>query len=366
MMLAIMNCIRELKWIVPATFMAGTAPVYYGLWLPMRVVTLFLPKKVFHFADDIFYSMYQRLILFFFEHYPGVEVVFYGDYEEIKGKKENVLYICNHQCTIDWAVANMLALRCNSLGQLRYVLKDELKYLPLYGYYFRQHGCVYVKRARKFVPKKTAEQVEQLRGLPFWLVIFPEGTRFNPTKKQVIEKSQKYAESEGLEVFEHVLTPRVKATHMGVNMLKGHIDALYDLTIAYSDSTDSTGKRITAPSMAAIVGGSVSKIHVHVKRIDINEVPTEEKALQQWLHQRFSIKNKMMDQYYRDIKLTGDADLGKDGEHSPLSRWRTLPVALGFAAIFIPMMLTSIGRSLYLKYTVVGTITGIVWMLVRW
>lgn len=38
----------------------------------------------------------------------------------------------------DWAVADMLALRQGSLGNLRYMLKEELKWLPLYGWYFAQ------------------------------------------------------------------------------------------------------------------------------------------------------------------------------------------------------------------------------------
>lgn len=32
----------------------------------------------------------------------------------------------------------MLAIRQNALGHVRYVLKDGLKWLPLYGWYFSQ------------------------------------------------------------------------------------------------------------------------------------------------------------------------------------------------------------------------------------
>ena len=41
-------------------------------------------------------------------------------------------------CVVDWMVADMLAVRQGSLGRIRYILKDGLKYLPLYGCYFRQ------------------------------------------------------------------------------------------------------------------------------------------------------------------------------------------------------------------------------------
>lgn len=39
---------------------------------------------------------------------------------------------------VDWIIANMLAVRQGSLGHIRYVLKNDLKWLPLYGFYFQQ------------------------------------------------------------------------------------------------------------------------------------------------------------------------------------------------------------------------------------
>lgn len=38
----------------------------------------------------------------------------------------------------DWIIADMLAVRQDALGHVRYVLKDGLKWLPLYGWYFSQ------------------------------------------------------------------------------------------------------------------------------------------------------------------------------------------------------------------------------------
>ena len=40
--------------------------------------------------------------------------------------------------SVDWIVINMLAVRQGMVGHIRYVLKDSLKYLPMYGFYFRQ------------------------------------------------------------------------------------------------------------------------------------------------------------------------------------------------------------------------------------
>lgn len=44
--------------------------------------------------------------------------------------------------------------------------------------------------------------------------------------------------------------PKVKGLHLAVEQLQGHVDAVYDLTIAYSNSVDrETGARIPAPGM---------------------------------------------------------------------------------------------------------------------
>ncbi|KTF95994.1 hypothetical protein cypCar_00048306, partial [Cyprinus carpio] len=79
-----------------------------------------------------------------------MKIVIYGD---IPKKKENVVYLSNHQSTADWIIADMLAIRQKALGHVRYVLKDGLKWLPLYGWYFSQHGGVYVKRSANFDEK---------------------------------------------------------------------------------------------------------------------------------------------------------------------------------------------------------------------
>lgn len=41
-------------------------------------------------------------------------------------------------------------------------MKDTLQALPLYGHYFYQHGCIYVKRG-DFKQKKMESALEYLR-----------------------------------------------------------------------------------------------------------------------------------------------------------------------------------------------------------
>ncbi|XP_067092463.1 1-acyl-sn-glycerol-3-phosphate acyltransferase epsilon isoform X2 [Osmerus mordax] len=251
MLLSLVVHTYSLRYWFPATVMLGTAPAYLLSWGAWRLLSTILPARLYHRLDDNIYSIYQSMVLFFFENYTGVEIVIYGDMPK---KKENVVYISNHQCTADWIIADMLAIRQDSIGHIRYVLKDGLKWLPLYGWYFSQHGGVYVKRSAKFdekaMKKKLLSQTDL--GTPMYLVIFPEGTRYNPELKNVITESQDFASKQGLAVLGHTLTPRMKASHIAVETMKDHLEAIYDVTVAYEGTVGANGERRPAPTMPAM------------------------------------------------------------------------------------------------------------------
>ncbi|XP_037127664.1 1-acyl-sn-glycerol-3-phosphate acyltransferase epsilon-like isoform X1 [Syngnathus acus] len=281
----------SLRYWFPATVMLGTAPVYLLFWGAWRILSTLLPVRLYHTLDDRLYCIYQSMVLFFFENYTGVEIIIYGD---IPKKKENVIYMSNHQCTADWIIADMLAIRQSALGHVRYVLKDGLKWLPLYGWYFSQHGGIYVKRSAKFnqeaMMKKLVSQNQS--GAPMYLVIFPEGTRYNPELKNVITDSQAFATKEGLAVLRHTLTPRMKASHIALETMRGHLDAVYDVTVAYEGTLGADRQRKPAPSMPEFLCKECPRVHIHFERVHVKEIPPEPHFFRRWLHERFEIKDR--------------------------------------------------------------------------
>ena len=81
-------------------------------------------------------------------------------------------------------------------------------------------------------------QFKNLRNLnePFWLHVFPEGTRFSAKKRDLIEASQEHAKLMGLQVPQHTLVPRVGAFALARNELKDTVTHVYDVTIAYDQT----------------------------------------------------------------------------------------------------------------------------------
>ncbi|XP_048452716.1 1-acyl-sn-glycerol-3-phosphate acyltransferase epsilon [Rhincodon typus] len=364
MLLSLVVHTHSLRYWLPAAVMMGTAPVYLLTWAAWRLLSMLLPARLYHIMDDRLYTIYQSVVLFFFESYTGVEVVIYGDLPE---KKENMVYLSNHQCTVDWIIADMLAIRQNALGHVRYVLKDGLKWLPLYGWYFSQHGGIYVKRSAKFNEKAMADKLEQQIkvGTPAYLVIFPEGTRYNPDNPEVIAASQAYARKEGLPALKHAMSPRVKATRVAINTMRGHLDAVYDVTVAYEGTINNNGYRATAPSMPEFLCRECPRIHIFFDRVDVKEVPEEAIFLKRWLHERFEIKDKLLTEFYESEDEQKRYKFPGEGHKSQLGLMRTLPSLLFLGGLTVPMLLTESGRKIYMKTWIYGTLVGWLWVNIR-
>ncbi|XP_060090962.1 1-acyl-sn-glycerol-3-phosphate acyltransferase epsilon isoform X2 [Heteronotia binoei] len=362
MLLSLVLHSYAMRYVLPAAMMMGTAPTYLLAWGAWRLLSALLPARFYHQVDDRLYSIYQSMVLFFFENYSGVQVIIYGD---LPKTKENVIYISNHQSTADWIIAAMLAIRQNAVGHVRYVLKDGLKWFPLYGWYFYEHGGIFVKRSTKFDEKKMRNnlQAQAKAKTPIYLVIFPEGTRYNPARTKVLAGSQEYAIKEELAVLTHVITPRVKATHIAVDELKD-LDAVYDVTVAFEGTMDLNGQRKEAPSMTDLLCKECPRIHIYVDRIDVKDIPKERKHMKRWLHERFVAKDKLLIEFYDAKDPTRGNKFPGKCVHSRMSLKKTLPSFLFLTVLTASILITECGRKLYIKTWLYGTLFGWLWVSV--
>ncbi|XP_069829541.1 1-acyl-sn-glycerol-3-phosphate acyltransferase epsilon isoform X1 [Dendropsophus ebraccatus] len=353
----------SLRYMLPAAVMLGTAPTYLLAWGCWRALSALLPERLYRRGDDRLYTVYQSMVLFFFQQYTGVQVVIYGELP----KKENILYVSNHQCTVDWIVANMMAIQQNALGHVRYVLKDGLKFLPLYGLYFYQHGGIYVKRSAKFneTRMKNKLQSQMKAETPMYLVIFPEGTRYNPDIPKVIADSQDFAIKEGLPVLTHVLTPRVKATHIAIETMQDYLDAVYDVTVAYEKSTTQSGRRKEAPAMTEFLCKECPRIHINVERIGIKDIPKQQSSLRRWLHERFEVKDRLLTQFYESTDPEKRNKFPGEGHVAKLSLKKTVPSLFILTGITAGMLCTETGRKVYINTWIYGTLLGCLWVSIK-
>ncbi|MCA9548494.1 MAG: acyltransferase [Myxococcales bacterium] len=218
------------------------------------------------------------------EVWLGIDVTLRGD---PLPRRENALVLPNHQTMADVLLLICLAWRCGRLGDLKWFVKDIVKYVPGPGWGMWLLDCIFLKRDwmrdKQGILRLFAKYKEH--QIPIFLVSFLEGTRRTPEK---LADSQAYAKERGIEVPTHTLVPRTKgfvATMLG---LRSHLDAVYDVTLGYPDYT---------PSLANCFAGEVKRVEIHVRRYPVAELPTDDEALSEWVFARFREKDRLMEAF---------------------------------------------------------------------
>lgn len=215
----------------------------------------------------------------------GVRILESGD---TVPANENALVVVNHQQMPDTMFLNMFGWTRKRQGDLKWFVKDIIKYMPGVGWGMWLNNCPFVKRnwtADAGSIEGTFARILRDRT-PLWLVSFVEGTRITPAK---LEAAQQYARSRGLEPLEHLLMPRTKGFVATVEGLRGHLHAVYDITLGYERGV---------PTLWQYVQGFARTIHMHVKRHDLADLPTDKDQLARWLIDRFVEKDRLLDRFY--------------------------------------------------------------------
>lgn len=74
MLLSLVLHTYSMRYFLPAAVMMGTAPTYVLAWGAWRLLSALLPARFYREVDDRLYTIYQSMVLFFFENYTGVQV----------------------------------------------------------------------------------------------------------------------------------------------------------------------------------------------------------------------------------------------------------------------------------------------------
>lgn len=217
----------------------------------------------------------------------GVHLVLSGDELPMR---ENALVVANHQQMPDITFLMQLARTKDRLGDMKWFVKDPIKYVPGIGWGMLFIDCVFVKRDWAADAEGIARVFSRLRrdDAAFWLISFVEGTRATPEK---ISASQQYARSRGLQPMEHVQVPRTKGFVATLAGLRDKIAAVYDVTIGYEDGV---------PTLWQFIRGHAKRAHLHLRRFPVATLPQGDEELSRWLFERFEEKDRLLDAFYRD------------------------------------------------------------------
>jgi 1-acyl-sn-glycerol-3-phosphate acyltransferase len=279
---------------IASAFLFSTLIAFNVLQTLSLVIKIFSPKA--------FRRLNQRMARIWWgwcalgaEKVYGTKWIMSGDDVPVQ---ENAIVILNHQEMADITVVFSFARAKKRVGDLKWFVKDILKYVPGVGWGMLFLDCPFIKRDwtadKDYIHKVFRNLLDY--DVPLWLMMFTEGTRVRPQK---IARSREYAEKHGMKPLEHVLVPRTKGFVASVQSLRGHVDAVYDLTVGYVGGV---------PTLWQWIKGYVRKVHLDVRRFAVDTMPEDGEALSDWLIKRFEEKDLRLDHFYRNGAFPASSD----------------------------------------------------------
>jgi 1-acyl-sn-glycerol-3-phosphate acyltransferase len=203
---------------------------------------------------------------------------------EVYPWRENGFLIANHQKMADIPGLIAIARRSGRMGDLKWFVKDELKWVPGIGWGMRFLDCLFVKRNWTADKEKVTATFAKIREekIPFWVVSFLEGTRATPSK---IARSQGFAAKQGLPKLENLMLPRTKGFEATLEGLGATNKAVYDATIGYEGPP---------PSLLQLFY-AVERVHIHTRRF--TEWPSAKEEKEAWIIQRYVEKDAILKEF---------------------------------------------------------------------
>lgn len=130
---------------------------------------LFLPSLISKKLTRLVVKFWSSIILYFLQNLIGAEIKYENNYIY---KNKGYLIAANHQSVFD----TIFFLK--QFDKAIYVVKKELKFLPIYGWYAMRLGNIFVDRRERIKSvKKISEKVNEAIKKKYKVIIFPEGTR---------------------------------------------------------------------------------------------------------------------------------------------------------------------------------------------
>ncbi|XP_031114050.1 1-acyl-sn-glycerol-3-phosphate acyltransferase 2-like [Ipomoea triloba] len=271
------------------------------LFLLSGLVINFVQAIVFALVRPISKNLYRTINkevveilwlqpVWLFDWWANIKIQLYIDPETYKLMgKEHALFISNHRSDIDWLVGWVLAQRAGCLGYALAVIKKAISYIPVLGWSMWFSSYIILERRWAKDESTLKAGFQELKNFPrpFWLALFPEGTRFTQAK---LRAAQEYAASAGLPVPKNVLIPRTKGFVLAVNQLRSFVPAIYNMTVAIP-------KTEPAPTMLRMLRGHSSVVHVHIERHLMKDLPEKGSDISQWCKDIFVAKDALLEQH---------------------------------------------------------------------
>lgn len=122
------------------------------------------------------------------------------------------------------------------------------------------------------------------------LLLNAEGTRFTQTKH---EASVKFSRDRGLQELKYHLIPRTKGFIASLASLKAKCPSILDIQLVFKPNDPNE------PTVGNLLHGRGVTGYMHVRRIDMKDLPDDETEAAEWMQQLFREKDSLQDSFLK-------------------------------------------------------------------
>jgi len=230
-------------------------------------------------------NFWWGLVAWSMEHVLQIKITLTGDFIP---SNENAILLPNHLSGADIPPLLWLAWKKGMTGNIKWFVKDELKWVPGIGWGLWLLGSPFLKRNWKEDRPGVVKMLATYRtnGIPIWLITFLEGTRCTPQK---LAADQEKTVAKGLVPFQHHLYPKMAGIVATVQGLRDHVPAIYLIEIGYPYEQ--------IPTIWTMLTSKTTLVDLYIRRIPIEEVPADEQEIQKWILEVWERKDWLMTFY---------------------------------------------------------------------
>ncbi|KAI7887625.1 uncharacterized protein EV154DRAFT_427102 [Mucor mucedo] len=230
---------------------------------------------------------------------------------------ERLVMISNHQIYADWIYIWFLAYLSKAHGALKIMLKHSLSQVPIYGTLEQDKDNIIHNL-----------QVSKKRNRPMWLVLFPEGTVISDDTRL---KSKEFADKLHMDDFKFSLLPRTTGLLLCKETLGDSVEWLYDLTVGYPGiPIGENPEDVMTMQSIFCKGTGPKKIHIHIRRYRLDQIPSDTENFTKWLLERWTEKDRRLVYFNQYGTFPEEFALGEDTDERLFENGRTfkIPIAL--------------------------------------
>ncbi|EDR29185.1 1-acylglycerol-3-phosphate acyltransferase, putative [Entamoeba dispar SAW760] len=294
--------INKICWGLKIYFAYGfLMSIFIQITILLIINVIILPIYILY--RPLYQWIFQRVTEVYMMYFPLVFYYINGNRIYVSGDKmienANAIWISNHSHWVDFVPVCLVAPKCGRIGSMRYFMKDDIKKIPFIGFGFYMMDSIYLKRNFQLDQHHINETFKRFRNkyYPFWLIIFPEGTRAKPEK---IVEAQKYCLEHKLPIYKNLLNPRHTGLFVSLKQLRNVVPYVYDITLGYPN---------TVSLASCFCPGEGVNIHMNVNRIDVKDIPEDENEFKQWLSNIWKHKDELVDYYKENGHFPGHEEL---------------------------------------------------------